>query len=279
MPIIGWIGICILLFIIGVFVGIGCNRWAARKAPYGELKTTDVELVCTKLAPSFTYEDLLIATNNFSDPNLLGTGGFGAVHRGVLPNGTEVAVKSLKAGSIQGDREFQTEVEMISRVHHQHVVSLVGYCKSGRQRMLVYEFVPNSTLEFHLHGNGRPTMEWSTRLRSALGAAKGLAYLHEDCHPKIIHRDIKASNILVDFNFDAQVADFGLARFASDTNTHVSTRVLGTLGYLAPDYASSGRLSDKSDVFSFGVILLELITGRVAIDPNQPFIDDTLAEW
>ncbi|KAL0345234.1 UNVERIFIED_CONTAM: Proline-rich receptor-like protein kinase PERK1 [Sesamum radiatum] len=228
---------------------------------------------------TFTYEELAMATDGFSDANLLGQGGFGYVHRGVLPNGKEVAVKQLKAGSGQGEREFQAEVEIISRVHHKHLVSLVGYCSTGTQRMLVYEFVPNNTLEFHLHGKGRPVMDFPTRLKIALGAAKGLAYLHEDCHPKIIHRDIKAANILLDFNFEAKVADFGLAKFSSDANTHVSTRVMGTFGYLAPEYASSGKLTDKSDVFSFGVMLLELITGRRPVDTNQSFMDDSLVDW
>ncbi|PIN22381.1 Serine/threonine protein kinase [Handroanthus impetiginosus] len=228
---------------------------------------------------TFTYEDLAAATDGFSNANLLGQGGFGYVHRGVLPNGKEVAIKQLKAGSGQGEREFQAEVEIISRVHHKHLVSLVGYCITGTQRMLVYEFVPNNTLEFHLHGKGRPVMNWSTRLKIALGAAKGLAYLHEDCHPKIIHRDIKSSNILLDFNFEAKVADFGLAKFSSDANTHVSTRVMGTFGYLAPEYASSGKLTEKSDVFSFGVVLLELITGRRPVDKDQSFMDDSLVDW
>ncbi|KAJ8749826.1 hypothetical protein K2173_013229 [Erythroxylum novogranatense] len=226
---------------------------------------------------TFTYEELAMATDGFSNANLLGQGGFGYVHKGVLPNGKEVAVKQLKAGSGQGEREFQAEVEIISRVHHKHLVSLVGYCITGSQRLLVYEFVPNNTLEFHLHGKGRPTMDWPTRQKIALGSAKGLAYLHEDCHPKIIHRDIKASNILLDFKFEAKVADFGLAKFSSDVNTHVSTRVMGTFGYLAPEYASSGKLTDKSDVFSFGVMLLELITGRRPLD--QSFMDDSLVDW
>ncbi|KAH6803212.1 proline extensin-like receptor kinase 1 [Perilla frutescens var. frutescens] len=228
---------------------------------------------------TFTYEELSMATDGFSEANLLGQGGFGYVHRGVLPNGKEVAVKQLKAGSGQGEREFQAEVEIISRVHHKHLVSLVGYCITGVERMLVYEFVSNNTLEFHLHGKGRPVMDWATRLKIALGSAKGLAYLHEDCHPKIIHRDIKAANILLDFNFEAKVADFGLAKFTSDANTHVSTRVMGTFGYLAPEYAASGKLSDKSDVFSFGVMLLELITGRRPVDTNQTYMDDSLVDW
>ncbi|KAJ6696235.1 PROLINE-RICH RECEPTOR-LIKE PROTEIN KINASE PERK4 [Salix koriyanagi] len=179
---------------------------------------------------TFTYEELAMGTDNFSNANLLGQGGFGYVHKGLLANGTVVAIKQLKSGSRQGEREFQAEIDIISRVHHRHLVSLVGYCITGSQRMLVYEFVPNDTLEFHLHGNGRPTMSWSTRMKIAVGAAKGLTYLHEDCQPKIIHRDIKAANILIDQSFEAKVADFGLAKYSLDTETHVSTRVMGTFG-------------------------------------------------
>ncbi|KAF8034360.1 hypothetical protein BT93_C0608 [Corymbia citriodora subsp. variegata] len=226
----------------------------------------------------FTYEELKMATNGFSDANLLGQGGFGYVHKGVLPNGKEVAVKQLKVGGGQGEREFQAEVEIISRVHHRHLVSLVGYCITGSERLLIYEFIPNNTLQFHLHGKDRPTMEWTTRLRIAIGSAKGLAYLHEDCHPRIIHRDIKAANILLDFKFEAKVADFGLAKFSSDVHTHVSTRVMGTFGYLAPEYASSGKLTDKSDVFSFGVMLLELITGRKPVDTATD-MHESLVDW
>ncbi|TQD91561.1 hypothetical protein C1H46_022856 [Malus baccata] len=228
---------------------------------------------------TFTYEELAMATNGFSNVNLLGQGGFGFVHKGVLPNGKVVAIKQLKAGSGQGEREFQAEIEVISRVHHRHLVSLVGHCISGAQRLLVYEFVPNDTLQFHLHGKGRPTMDCQTRLKIAIGSAKGLAYLHEDCQPKIIHRDIKAANILLDHHFEAKVADFGLAKLALDNDTHVSTRVMGTFGYLAPEYASSGKLTEKSDVFSFGVVLLELITGRQPIDKTQTFTDDSMVEW
>ncbi|GMH18183.1 hypothetical protein Nepgr_020024 [Nepenthes gracilis] len=226
---------------------------------------------------SFTYDELAAATTGFSQANLIGQGGFGFVHKGVLPNGKEIAVKSLKSGSGQGEREFQAEVEIISRVHHRHLVSLVGYCIAGGQRLLVYEFVPNKTLEFHLHGKGQPTMDFPTRLKIALGSAKGLAYLHEDCHPRIIHRDIKGSNILIDFSFEAKVADFGLAKLSQDNHTHVSTRVMGTFGYLAPEYASSGKLTEKSDVFSFGVVLLELITGRRPVDPSSE--EDSLVDW
>ncbi|KAK4711880.1 hypothetical protein R3W88_006393 [Solanum pinnatisectum] len=226
----------------------------------------------------FTYEELARATSGFSKANLLGQGGFGYVHKGVLVDGTVVAVKSLKSGSGQGEREFQAEVDIISRVHHRHLVSLVGYCIADSQRMLVYEYVPNKTLEFHLHGKGHRVMDWGTRLKIALGSARGLAYLHEDCHPKIIHRDIKAANILLEDNFEAKVADFGLAKLSSDNFTHVSTRVMGTFGYMAPEYASSGKLTDRSDVFSFGIVLLELITGKRPIDPSN-IMEDCLVDW
>ncbi|KAA3474364.1 proline-rich receptor-like protein kinase PERK4 [Gossypium australe] len=206
---------------------------------------------------TFSYEELLAATNGFSQANLIGQGGFGYVHKGVFPNGKEVAIKSLKSGSGQGEREFQAEVEIISRVHHRHLVSLVGYCIAGGQRMLVYEFVANKTLEHHLHGNTIPSP-------FPFG------------HPRIIHRDIKSANILLDNNFEAMVADFGLAKLSTDNYTHVSTRVMGTFGYLAPEYASSGKLTDRSDVFSFGVMLLELITGKQPIDISM---DDSLVDW
>ncbi|XP_042500181.1 proline-rich receptor-like protein kinase PERK13 isoform X2 [Macadamia integrifolia] len=228
---------------------------------------------------SFSYEELMEITHGFSQNNIIGEGGFGCVHKGTLPDGRVVAVKQLKAGSGQGEREFQAEVEIISRVHHRHLVSLVGYCIAERHRLLVYEFVSNNNLEHHLHGKGVPVMEWPKRLKIALGAARGLAYLHEDCHPKIIHRDIKSSNILLDDVFEAQVADFGLAKLTNDTNTHVSTRVMGTFGYMAPEYASSGKLTDRSDVYSFGVVLLELVTGRKPVDSTQPLGDESLVEW
>ncbi|KAL3378546.1 hypothetical protein AABB24_004460 [Solanum stoloniferum] len=228
----------------------------------------------------FTYEELSEATNGFSPNSVLGEGGFGYVYKGVLNDGREVAVKQLKSGSGQGEREFRAEVEIISRVHHRHLVSLVGYCISEQQRLLVYDYVPNDTLDYHLHGKGMPTMDWATRVKVAAGAARGLAYLHEDCHPRIIHRDIKTSNILLDINFEAQVADFGLARLAGDaSSTHVTTRVMGTFGYLAPEYASSGKLTEKSDVYSYGVVLLELITGRKPVDQSQPLGDESLVEW
>ncbi|KAG7598284.1 Protein kinase domain [Arabidopsis suecica] len=227
----------------------------------------------------FSYEELVIATNGFSDENLLGEGGFGRVYKGVLPDERVVAVKQLKIGGGQGDREFKAEVETISRVHHRNLLSMVGYCISENRRLLIYDYVPNNNLYFHLHAAGTPGLDWATRVKIAAGAARGLAYLHEDCHPRIIHRDIKSSNILLEDNFHALVSDFGLAKLALDCNTHITTRVMGTFGYMAPEYASSGKLTEKSDVFSFGVVLLELITGRKPVDTSQPLGDESLVEW
>ncbi|ESW25728.1 hypothetical protein PHAVU_003G060600 [Phaseolus vulgaris] len=227
----------------------------------------------------FTYEMVMEITNSFSSQNVIGEGGFGCVYKGLLPDGTGVAVKQLRAGGGQGEREFKAEVEIISRVHHRYLVSLVGYCVSEQQRILIYEYVPNGTLHHHLHGRGMPVLDWFKRLKIAIGAAKGLAYLHEDCSQKIIHRDIKSANILLDDAFEAKVADFGLARLSDAANTHVSTRVMGTFGYMAPEYATSGKLTDRSDVYSFGVVLLELVTGRKPVDQTQPIGDESLVEW
>ncbi|WVZ99255.1 hypothetical protein U9M48_044583 [Paspalum notatum var. saurae] len=256
-----------------------------------------------------SYADLAAATGGFSDANLLGQGGFGHVYRGALAGAGEVAIKRLRPGSGQGDREFRAEVEIISRVHHRHLVSLVGYCIHGDQRLLVYEYVPNKTLELHLHGRDRPALDWQHRWRIALGSAKGLAYLHEDCDPRIIHRDIKAANILLDYNFEPKVSDFGLAKIQPADDTHVTTRVMGTFGYvnrlrikkhtnevgkntlsviitcamnsffryLAPEYATTGKVTDRSDVYSFGVVMLELITGRRPVLSSEPYNDETLS--
>ncbi|XP_058776436.1 proline-rich receptor-like protein kinase PERK13 [Vicia villosa] len=227
----------------------------------------------------FSYEQIVEITNEFSSENVIGEGGFGRVYKASMPDGRVGAVKLLKVGSGQGEREFRAEVDIISRVHHRHLVSLIGYCISEQQRVLIYEFVPNGNLDQHLHESEWNVLDWSKRTKIAIGAARGLAYLHEGCNPKIIHRDIKSSNILLDNAYEAQVADFGLARLTDDANTHVSTRVMGTFGYMAPEYATSGKLTDRSDVFSFGVVLLELITGKKPVDATQPVGDESLVEW
>ncbi|OEL16570.1 Proline-rich receptor-like protein kinase PERK12, partial [Dichanthelium oligosanthes] len=227
----------------------------------------------------FTYNELMGVTSGFSSENVIGEGGFGKVYMGALGDGRRVAVKQLKVGSGQGEKEFRAEVDIISRIHHRHLVTLVGYCVTENHRLLVYEFVANKTLEHHLHGKGLPVMDWHKRMKIAIGAARGLTYLHEDCHPRIIHRDIKSANILLDDAFEAKVADFGLAKLTNDSLTHISTRVMGTFGYMAPEYASSGKLTDRSDVFSFGVVLLELVTGRKPVDASQPLGEESLVEW
>ncbi|XP_052150293.1 proline-rich receptor-like protein kinase PERK12 [Oryza glaberrima] len=227
----------------------------------------------------FTYDELAAVTGGFAEEKVIGEGGFGKVYMGALGDGRRVAVKQLKVGSGQGEKEFRAEVDTISRVHHRHLVTLVGYSVTEHHHLLVYEFVSNKTLDHHLHGGGLPVMDWPKRMKIAIGSARGLTYLHEDCHPRIIHRDIKSANILLDDAFEAKVADFGLAKFTNDSVTHVSTRVMGTFGYLAPEYASSGKLTDRSDVFSFGVVLLELITGRKPVDSSQPLGEESLVEW
>ncbi|XP_054782062.1 proline-rich receptor-like protein kinase PERK15 [Prosopis cineraria] len=235
-----------------------------------------------RLGPkTFTYEELALATNGFSDSNFLGEGGYGIVHKGVLPDKTSVAVKQLKSGIQQAEREFQTEVQIINQVHHRHLVSLVGYCidRAQSKMMLVYELVPNKTLAFHLHEKGLATLDWKRRMKIAIGAAKGLAYLHEKCQPKIIHRDIKAANILIGDNFEPKVADFGLARLCSLESQVLMSRIMGTFGYLAPEYAASGKLTEKSDVFSFGVVLLELITGRKPVGNAEHFPNGSMVDW
>uniref|UniRef100_A0A0E0D394 non-specific serine/threonine protein kinase n=1 Tax=Oryza meridionalis TaxID=40149 RepID=A0A0E0D394_9ORYZ len=228
---------------------------------------------------SLSYDQLAAATGGFSPDNVIGQGGFGCVYRGRLQGGTEVAIKKLKTESKQGDREFRAEVDIITRVHHRNLVSLVGYCISGDDRLLVYEFVPNKTLDTHLHGDKGPPLDWQQRWKIAAGSARGLAYLHDDCSPKIIHRDVKASNILLDHDFEPKVADFGLAKYQPGNHTHVSTRIMGTFGYIAPEFLSSGKLTDKADVFAFGVVLLELITGRLPVQPSESYMDCTLVGW
>ncbi|XP_055961849.1 receptor-like serine/threonine-protein kinase ALE2 isoform X2 [Mercurialis annua] len=221
----------------------------------------------------FTLNEIERATNNFDSSKILGEGGFGLVYRGKLDDGREVAVKVLKRDDQHGGREFLAEVEMLGRLHHRNLVKLIGICTEDRTRCLVYELILNGSLESHLHGVDKETslLDWDARMKIALGAARGLAYLHEDSSPGVIHRDFKSSNILLEHDFTPKVSDFGLARAAMDDgNKHISTHVMGTFGYLAPEYAMTGHLLVKSDVYSYGVVLLELLTGRKPVDLSQP---------
>ncbi|KAL3631996.1 hypothetical protein CASFOL_024980 [Castilleja foliolosa] len=239
-------------------------------------------LACPGTAKIFSIEEIETATNNFDTLGILGEGGFGVVYGGVLDDGRKVAVKVLKRDDQQGGREFLAEVEMLGRLHHRNLVKLVGICADDHFRCLVYELVPNGSVESHLHGADKEIapLDWRARMKIALGAARGLAYLHEDSSPRVIHRDFKSSNILLENDYTAKVSDFGLARSAMDEgNKHISTHVMGTFGYLAPEYAMTGHLLVKSDVYSYGVVLLELLTGRKPVDLSQPPGQENLVSW
>ncbi|KAK4484505.1 hypothetical protein RD792_007088 [Penstemon davidsonii] len=229
----------------------------------------------------FTLRDLQVATNRFSAEYVLGEGGYGVVYKGKLVNGTEVAVKKLLNNLGQAEKEFRVEVEAIGHVRHKNLVRLLGYCIEGVHRMLVYEYVNNGNLEQWLHGAMRQygTLTWEARMKVLLGTAKALAYLHEAIEPKVIHRDIKSSNILIDDEFNAKVSDFGLAKLLDSGESHITTRVMGTFGYVAPEYANTGLLNEKSDVYSFGVLLLEAVTGRDPVDYGRPANEVNLVEW
>ncbi|XP_022758567.1 receptor-like serine/threonine-protein kinase ALE2 isoform X3 [Durio zibethinus] len=236
---------------------------------------------CALSVKTFALIELEKVTNKFSSKRILGEGGFGRVYRGVMDDGSEVAVKLLTRDNENRDREFIAEVEMLSRLHHRNLVKLVGICIEGRIRCLVYDLVPNGSVESHLHGvdKMKGPLDWDGRLKIALGAARGLAYLHEDSNPRVIHRDFKASNVLLEDDFTPKVSDFGLAREATEGSQHISTRVMGTFGYVAPEYAMTGHLLVKSDVYSFGVVLLELLTGRKPVDMSQPQGQENLVTW
>ncbi|XP_010926022.1 cysteine-rich receptor-like protein kinase 44 isoform X1 [Elaeis guineensis] len=210
------------------------------------------------------------ATDNFSDNNLLGRGGFGPVYKGVMGNGQEIAVKKLSLESRQGMREFTNEVRLLLKVQHRNLVSLLGCCASAGQKMLVYPYFPNGSLDHLLFDKSkRALLDWSKRFEIIVGVAKGLLYLHEESPVKIIHRDIKASNILLDDQLNPKISDFGMARLFQEDATHVNTfKISGTYGYMAPEYALNGYLSAKADVFSFGVLVLEIVSGRKNLDKH-----------
>ncbi|KAM7255585.1 hypothetical protein ACFE04_008483 [Oxalis oulophora] len=256
----------------------------SRNAPLGHPPLCSI---CQHKAPVFgkpprwfSYAELELATGGFSQANFLAEGGYGSVHRGVLPDGQAVAVKQHKLASSQGDLEFCSEVEVLSCAQHRNVVMLIGFCIEDGKRLLVYEYICNGSLDSHLYGHHRQPLEWSARQKIAVGAARGLRYLHEECRVGcIVHRDMRPNNILITHDYVPLVGDFGLARWQPDGDTGVETRVIGTFGYLAPEYAQSGQITDKADVYSFGVVLVELITGRKAVDLKRPKGQQCLTEW
>ncbi|EYU24637.1 hypothetical protein ABFS82_04G106800 [Erythranthe guttata] len=229
----------------------------------------------------FSLKELQLATNNFNYDNKLGEGGFGSVYWGQSWDGSQIAVKRLKSWSNKADMEFSIEVEILARVRHKNLLTLRGYCAEGQERLIVYDYMNNLSLLSHLHGQHAAEchLDWSRRMNIAIGAAEGIVYLHNHATPHIIHRDIKASNVLLDSEFKAQVADFGFAKLIPDGATHVTTRVKGTLGYLAPEYAMLGKASESCDVYSFGILLLELASGRKPLEKLGSTMKRTITEW
>ncbi|GLU14115.1 hypothetical protein SLE2022_307030 [Rubroshorea leprosula] len=227
----------------------------------------------------FRFAELRAATDDFSPSNKLGEGGFGPVYKGKLSDGRVVAVKQLSVASQQGSSHFVTEIATISVVQHRNLVQLYGCCIEGNRRLLVYEYLENKSLDQALFGKRELHVDWPTRFSICLATAGGLAYLHEESRLRIIHRDVKASNILLDAELCPKISDFGLAKLYDDKKTHISTRVAGTIGYLAPEYAMRGHLTEKADVFGFGVVALEIISGRPNSDNSQDNDKIYLLEW
>ncbi|KAI9100844.1 hypothetical protein K1719_024206 [Acacia pycnantha] len=236
----------------------------------------------------FSLAELQRATNNFSRLLKIGEGGFGSVYKGSIEANKKefisVAIKRLDPDGFQGHKQWLAEVQFLGVVEHPNLVKLIGYCavdtERGIQRLLVYEYMPNKSLEYHLFNKAYDPLPWKTRLEIALGAARGLAYLHEELEVQVIYRDFKTSNVLLDENFRPKLSDFGLAREGPVAgHTHVSTAVMGTYGYAAPDYIETGHLTTKSDVWSFGVVLYEILTGRRSLDRNRPKTEQKLLEW
>ncbi|EPS59195.1 hypothetical protein M569_15614, partial [Genlisea aurea] len=267
-------GVALILFLI-----LGCfllssqvmmyRRGVGKSDQFVDVEGGEVDQIEFGQLKRFSWRELQLATDNFSEANVLGQGGFGKVYRGVLADETKIAVKRLTDfGSPGGGTAFQREVEMISVAVHRNLLRLIGFCTTPTERLLVYPFMHNLSVASRLRDlkPGDPVLDWPTRKRVALGTARGLEYLHEHCNPKIIHRDVKAANVLLDERFEAVVGDFGLAKLVDARRTDVTTQVRGTMGHIAPEYLSTGKSSEKTDVFGYGVMLLELVTGQRAID-------------
>ncbi|XP_057510923.1 probable serine/threonine-protein kinase PBL19 isoform X1 [Actinidia eriantha] len=238
----------------------------------------------------FSFSELRRATNGFSRLLKIGEGGFGSVYKGSIKpadgvgDPIVVAIKMLNRDGFQGHKQWVAEVQFLGVVEHPNLVKLIGYCavdgERGIQRLLVYEFMPNKSLEDHLFNRAFPALSWEMRLEIVLGAAQGLTYLHEEIEAQVIYRDFKSSNVLLDENFKPKLSDFGLAREGpTDGRSHVTTDVVGTFGYAAPDYIQTGHLTAKSDVWSFGVVLYEILTGRRSLERNRPKTEQKLLEW
>ncbi|CAA2985629.1 probable receptor kinase At1g80640 [Olea europaea subsp. europaea] len=230
-------------------------------------------------ATTMDYNVLESATNNFSESEILGKGGFGCVYKATLEENLCAAVKRLEGGTSDAIKEFETEVELLSNIQHPNIISLLGCSVHAETRLIVYELMQNGSLETQLHGPSRGSaLTWNLRMKIALDVARGLEYLHDYCHPPIIHRDLKSSNILLDSNFNAKLSDFGLAVPDGAQNRN-NVKLSGTLGYVAPEYLLDGKLTDKSDVYAFGIVLLELLLGRKPVEKLSPSKCQSIVTW
>ncbi|XAR66185.1 Non-specific protein-tyrosine kinase [Bertholletia excelsa] len=229
----------------------------------------------------YTLKEILHATNNFHDENKIGEGGYGSVYWGQASKGIEIAVKRLKAMTAKAEMDFAVEVEVLGRARHKNLLGLRGFYAGGDERLIVYDYMPNHSLSVHLHGQQDDDclLDWPRRMRIAAGSADGLAYLHHEANPHIIHRDIKASNVLLDSELRPKVADFGFARLIPEGVSCFTTRVRGTLGYLAPEYAMWGKVSKKCDVYSFGILLLEIISAKRPIEKLPGKVKQDIVHW
>ncbi|MBA0598791.1 hypothetical protein Gorai_005035, partial [Gossypium raimondii] len=261
---------------------LSCNSYS------GVHPQTDKDASLVMLFPNKTNEvkdltifELLKATDNFNQENIIGCGGFGLVYKAILADGTKLAVKKLSGDFGLMEREFKAEVEALSTAQHENLVSLQGYCVHEGFRLLIYSYMENGSLDYWLHEkeNGPSQLDWQTRLKIARGASNGLAYMHQICEPHIVHRDIKSSNILLDDKFEAHVADFGLSRLILPYHTHVTTELVGTLGYIPPEYGQAWVATLRGDVYSFGVVMLELLTGKRPVDMSRPKTSRELVSW
>ncbi|EOA20670.1 hypothetical protein CARUB_v10000982mg [Capsella rubella] len=260
--------------------GCGCSGITLSRFlnPFSRSKTLDKRTANQGMVSLIDYDMIEKGTSDFKESNILGQGGFGCVYLATLENNIQAAVKKLDCANEEAAKEFKSEVEILSKLQHPNIISLLGYSTKDTARFIVYELMPNVSLESHLHGASRGlAITWPMRMKIALDVSRGLEYLHEHCHPAIIHRDLKSSNILLDSNFNAKISDFGLA--VVDGPKNKNHKLSGTVGYVAPEYLLDGQLTEKSDVYAFGVVLLELLLGKKPVEKLAPGECQSIITW